>query len=495
MQSRNNLTKHYLVVLAAAMILYSVSAAPSLLWQDSGMIQYRVLNNDIKGGLGLALSHPLYYLVSIGAKYIPIGSVIRRINMVTAVASAFAIANVYLLMRLWCGKFWPAVVSALTLALSHTFWWHAAVSETYNMYLALFLAELIFFLRYLKDGKPVNIYLVGLFNGLAISVHMFAVIPLACYGIYIIYLLINHRIKTQTVLLFILFWIVGALPYEYLIVEELVRTGSFLATVRSAFFGRSWEGAVLNTAISPRMIKENIFLIGMNFPTLNIIFIIPGFYSLFKLDKQRDFGRIIAVLFVLFLLFAFRYTVADRYAFFLPFYAMTALIIGFGVCSFQQRYISVMALLLAIIPAVVYIFLPSLVENYYPVFKGARHLPYRSEYTYFLQPWKTGYYGADVFARQALEGVPENSLVFADGTSLYPLVITKQTDFHRKNVNIMSSHGSYDSISGYSEQRLLDLINSHPSYVVSEDKRYCPAYIFLNYRLVGEGVLFRIKTE
>ncbi len=477
------------------MILYSVSGAPSLLWQDSGMIQYRVLNNDIKGGLGLALSHPLYYIVSIGAKYIPIGNVIRRINLVTVVAGSFAIANIYLLMRLWLGKFWPAIVSALTLALSHTFWWYSAVTETYNMYLALFLAELIFFLRYLKDGKPGNIYLIGLFNGLAISVHMFAVIPLACYAVYIVYLLVNRRIRTQTVLLFILFWIVGALPYEYLIVGDMVRTGDFLATVRSAFFGKSWGNAVLNTTISPKIIKEDILFISMNFPTLNIIFIIPGFYSLFKLDKQQGFGRMTAVLFVLFLLFACRYTVADRYAFFLPFYAVTSLIIGLGVCSFKQKYISIMAAPLAIMVVAVYIFLPMLADNYYPVFKNTRHLPYRSEYTYFLQPWKTGYYGADMFARQALESVPENSLIFADGTNLYPLVITKQMYFPEKKVDILSSHGSYDNISGYSEQQLLDLINSHPSYVVSKDKGYCPAYISSNYKLVGEGVLFKIEAE
>ena len=461
------------------------------------MIQYRVLNNDIKGGLGLALSHPLYYIVSIGAKYIPIGNVIHRINLVAAAAGAFAIANIYLLMRLWLGKFWPAVVSALTLALSHTFWWHASVVETYDMYLALFLAELIFLLMYLRDGRPRNIYLVGLFNGLAVSVHMLAIIPLACYAVYIVYLRINRRIKTQIVLLFILFWIIGALPYEYLIAEQMIRTGDFLATVKSAFFGRSWENAVLNTNINLKIVKENIFFIGMNFPTLNILFIIPGLYVLFKLDKQRDFNRIIGVLLVLFLLFAFRYTIPDRYTFFLPFYAVASLIIGLGVYGIQRKYrsISAIAVLLAIMPAVVYIFLPMMVENYYPVFKGTRHLPYRNEYTYFLQPWKTGYYGADMFARQALESVPENSLIFADGTSLYPLVITKQMNFFEKKVDILSSHGSYDNISGYSERQLLDLINSHPSYVVSDSKGYCPTYISSNYRLVDEGVLFRIKTK
>jgi len=496
MQFSNSLTKQYFVILTAAVILYIISCAPSLVWQDSGMIQYRVLHNDIKGGMGLALSHPLYYIISICAKSIPVGSVIYRINLVAALAGAFAVANIYLLMRLWIADFWPAIVSTMTLALSHTFWWHASVVETYDMYLAFFLAELIFCLMYLRTNKPVHLYLLGLFNGLAISVHMLAVIPLACYAVYVVYLLVNRKIKMPVVWVCISFWVIGALPYEYLIVGELIRTGDLVATIKSALFGNSWQSDVLNTTLSWKIIKENIFFLCMNFPTPNILLLIPGLYLLFKLEKQRAFAGIIIALFLLFLIFACRYTVSDRYTFFLPFYAVVSLLIGLGAYSFRRNYIiSAVALCLAVLPAMVYILLPAMAERCYPVFKSARHLPYRSEYKWFLQPWKTGYYGADRFAHQALESVPEDSLMFADGTSLYPLAIKKQLDFTDKKINIMSSHGSYDNISRYSESQLFALIDSHPSYVVSNGRGYCPQYILSNYKLVEDGVLFRITAE
>ena len=66
--------QYYVAVLCAALALYIVSCAPGPLWQDSGLIQYRIWHNDIKGFFGLAVSHPLFYILAIGVKYIPVGS-------------------------------------------------------------------------------------------------------------------------------------------------------------------------------------------------------------------------------------------------------------------------------------------------------------------------------------------------------------------------------------------------------------------------------------
>ena len=64
----SNLEVSYVVVLIAATALYVFTCAPGVVWQDSGVIQYRIWHNDIQGHLGLALSHPLYYIIAIAAK-------------------------------------------------------------------------------------------------------------------------------------------------------------------------------------------------------------------------------------------------------------------------------------------------------------------------------------------------------------------------------------------------------------------------------------------
>ncbi|HQA89399.1 MAG TPA: DUF2723 domain-containing protein [Sedimentisphaerales bacterium] len=250
----------YLVVLLGAGVLYGISCAPGALWQDSGLIQLRVWHNDIEGFLGLAIAHPLFYLVAIAAKYIPLGSFAHRVNLVSAFAGAVAVANLYLLVRLWAGKEFPALVAALTLALSHTFWQHASIAETYTLWTALFLGELVVLLQYGRTGRTRYLCALGLVNGLAVSVHMLAVLPLVCYAVFMGALLMRRRVRPRDVAIMALLWILGALPYEYLIVRQMIHSGQILATLASAAFGDRWQADVLNTALSWTLVRENLLL-------------------------------------------------------------------------------------------------------------------------------------------------------------------------------------------------------------------------------------------
>jgi len=54
--------REYLVALLAALVFYLVSMAPGPLWQDSGLAQVRVLQGDLHGNFGLALSLSLIHI-------------------------------------------------------------------------------------------------------------------------------------------------------------------------------------------------------------------------------------------------------------------------------------------------------------------------------------------------------------------------------------------------------------------------------------------------
>ncbi|RKY21334.1 MAG: hypothetical protein DRP62_08035, partial [Planctomycetota bacterium] len=305
----------YLLVLAVAGTLYVFTCAPTILWQDSGMIQYRAWHNDIEGGLGLALSHPLFYIPAIAAKYVPLGEFAHRVNMVSAIAAAAAVANLFLLVRLWLGRNLPAVIAAVTFALSHTFWRHACIAETYSLYIALLSAELIMLLQYVRTKRIGYLYLLGLFNGLAIADHMFASIPLLCYTVFVVVLLVKRRLHFRQLAIIILLLVVGASAYEYLIIKNVIQTGDLAGTLASAAFGNSWQGAVFNTSLSLKIVKENILFLLLNFPTPNLLLFFVGLFALRKRSSEKAFSNIILALLLLFFLFAFRYTVPDRYAF------------------------------------------------------------------------------------------------------------------------------------------------------------------------------------
>ncbi|UCC98166.1 MAG: DUF2723 domain-containing protein [Phycisphaerales bacterium] len=490
--TKANLALHYVAALCAALVLYVVSCAPGVLWQDSGLIQYRICNNDIEGFLGLALSHPLFYILAIGAKYMPVGAFAYKVNLVSAVAAAVTVANVLLFVRLWLGRTFPAVIAAVTLALSHTFWRHACIAETYTLWTALSTAELIMLLRYIRTDRVRYLYWLGLLNGLSIAVHMLAVIPLVCYAVLLILLRNERQIRARDLAIVSVLWIAGALPYEYLIVRNMIQTGDVAGTLSSAAFGRSWQGAVLNTSLSVRMAQENLLYILYNFPTPNILLVLAGCLGLLKDWTRRGIRKVLLGLLVLFFVFAFRYTVPDRYAFFIPFYCVVSILMGAGTYWLRKRIshkaVAFLVLFFSVLPVGIYTTAPTLAARMHLNIGTRGNIPYRNDYKYFLQPWKTGYHGAERFANQALDGAAENAVIYADVTTVAPLLLARR----RPDVAIVSGTVNSKEAPQLNEHTIARLLRNRPIYVVSPRRQYCPEFVLKNYDLAQDGILWRV---
>lgn len=490
----------YFGVLGFALLLYTISCAPGALWQDSGMVQYRVWHNDIEGGLGLALSHPLFYIIAIAAKYIPLSEILYRINLVSAISSAFAVANLFLFLRLWLGASFPAIIGAITFALSHTFWRHSSIIESYTLYMMLFTAELILLLQYVRSNRVKYLYWLGFVNGLSISVHMLGTLALLCYGVFFVYLLIKKKMLVKHFSIIVLVWILGALPYEFLIIKNIIETGDCFGVLKSALFGGSWQGAVLNTSLSFRIVKENILFILLNFPTPNILLFFVGFPVLFKFSEDKSVRRILAALTLLFFGFAFRYTIPDRYAFFIPFYCMVSLFTGYGAYFLQSRInkksTAYLILLFSLFPLFAYSILPSAAEARKINLGIRRTIPYRQDYSFFLQPWKTGYHGAEKFGREALDLVEKDAVIYADGTTVYALLLVQEIENRREDVTIVSGHGTVNNLSEYGKDVIDKIIAERPVYVVFPIKGYCPDFLLQRYDFIKTKILYKVvKTR
>jgi len=486
----------YLAVFCVAGTLYAVSCAPGALWQDSGLIQLRVWHNDVEGFLGLAISHPLFYLVAIPSKLIPFGSFAHRVNLVSALAAAVAVANLYLLVRLWVGKEVPALVAAATLALSHTFWQHASIAETYTLWTALFLGELVVLLQYSRTGRVRCLCALGLLNGLAVAVHMLAVIPLACYAILLVVMVLKGRLRLSDVGVVVLLWIVGALPYEFLIVRRMLQSGEVLATLASAAFGDRWQSDVLNTAVSWRIVKENVLLVALNFPTPNVLLPVIGGFALWRMRSVSAFRGILAALLALFFLFAFRYTVADRYAFFIPFYAVVCVLTGAGVHC-VCRHLSHPAVAAgivgaALLPVAVYAVAPTIARRVNFAIGTRADLADRDDYRYFLRPWKTGEDGPARFARKALDAVGPDAVIYADTTTVAPLLLVQEVEGRRPDVKIVTGIVSSRGAPPYDADSFKQLLESRPTYVTSNQPGYAPRFVLGGYDLRRTGPLWQV---
>jgi len=467
----NNLKASYIAVLLIAAGLYAATCAPGALWQDSGMYQYRIRHNDIEGKLGLALSHPLYHIIGIGVKHIRLGEFAYRINLISAIAAAFTIANLFLLLRIWLGRILPAVIAAATLALSHTFWRHAVIAETYTLYTALLLTELLMLLQYFKTRRMVFLYLLGLFNGLAAANHMFAAIAFVCYLVFLMVLLARRQIKPRHIRIIVLMWIIGAAPYGYLIIKNIIQSGDLTATVASALFGKNWQGNVLNVSLSARLIKENLIFFAYNFPTPNIIFFFAGLYGLKKVPRGHGFAKVLLALLILFFVFAFRYTVPDRYAFFIPFYCLASVLIGVGVnlliAQYNRKILCLVILILSLLPIPAYIVAPTIAQKQKFNLSTRADVPRRNDYVWFLQPWKAGYSGAEEFAEEVFEKLEPEAVVYADNTMVYPLLYIQEVKGKRADIKIISEYASSEGLPLLSEKSIEQWLSEGDVYAVS----------------------------
>lgn len=489
----------YAAVFACALVLYVLSCAPGELWQDSGMYQYRVWHNDIEGGLGLALSHPLYHIIGIGVKHIPLGEFAYRVNLISAICGAFAIANLFLLLRLWLGKNLPAVIGAITLAFSWTAWQFASIAEVYTLYMALFLGELVALLQYFRTRQVGYLYLLAFLNGLAIANHMWAVIALVCYVVLFGILVFRRKIDFRHLGIVVGLWIVGAAPYEYLIIKNILQTGDVTATLASAFFGNNWQGNVLNTSLSARIVKENLLFILYNFSTPNILLFFVGLYGLYKVSPSRTFANILLALLILFFVFAFRYKVPDRHVFFIPFYCLVSALVGvgFGFLAGQIRFKGMPYLILAfsLLPIASYIAAPIVAKKAGFEMPAKRTIPYRNDYEWFLRPWKTGYREAEQFTNDIFKTVENNAVIYADGTTVYPLLYAQELKGLGRDVTVVSGHGTANNLQEYNEDVIDKLFVARPIYVVSPVAGYCPKFLLERFDFVKAGVLWRVKAK
>ncbi len=485
----------YIAVLAGAAILYVSTCASGVVWQDSGVIQYRVLHNDIEGRLGLALSHPLYYCIAIAARHVPLGDPAYRVNVVTALLSAFAVANLFLLLLLWLRSGFAALVGALSLALSHTFWRHATIPETYNLTAALLFLELLALLLYARSSDVKFLTMLAFISGLSIANHMLGVFGFACYAIITGVLLRRREIRIKHVAVMVFIWAVGAAPFLFLFVRHLLETHSLQATIASAAFGEAWREDVLNTSISTQIVKENIMWFGLNFPTPNILLFFVGLVYVGQAAPRRWFAFVLWLLAAGFLVFAFRYTIVDRYAFFIPFYCMVSVFIAGGAHRLFQsrgrRWAGGLVLACCFLTIPVYVAAPGIAERMEISTRG-RKVPYRDDYVYFLRPWRAGYDGAERFATEALERTVPNAIILADTTTSPPLLYVQEVQHIRPDVAVFSGIGNTSGVDDYSKKGLIEAISAGLVYVVSPLPGYCPAFILDDYAFEQAGVLYRV---
>lgn len=135
---------------AAGLGLYTATLAPTVvtIFDDSPEFQlvcYRL-------GVAHPTGYPLYTLLGWLFTRLPFGDAAYRVNLLSAVCAAGALAGLFVLVRELTGRPLAGLLSALALAVSPVFWSQATIAEVYTLHLCITVWLLVALARWEASG-------------------------------------------------------------------------------------------------------------------------------------------------------------------------------------------------------------------------------------------------------------------------------------------------------------------------------------------------------
>lgn len=406
--------KAWFVVFFCAAALYLPTCARVIQWQDPGHFVMRIVSDDLRGELGLALSHPLHHWLGKAAVTILPIEPAWAVALVSALCGAIGVANVFGCARAITGRMMGAALAAASLAVAHTYWRLAAIPEVYTLTIALFSAELWCLALFWQRRRARWLVAACFFNGLGLANHNLALLsgPLLIAS-----LVFGWRYCRPVVGVFVLgcvAWAVGSLPYTALVGYDMAQSGEYGATLNSALFGDHYADEVIGVPRDLQPLVTSAAFTALSFPNLTLIMTLVGLIVAKKAGVSKGLRRTLVAALTIHLLFVIRYDVVDVHTFFLPTYLVAALFAGVGFDFVLQckPKLATVAVALIVLTPVLYAATPYLAERSNALGSLERHRPYRDDFVYLFWPWAVAERSADVMSRKAVE------LAGPDGTIL-----------------------------------------------------------------------------
>ncbi len=480
----------WLIVFAAALVLYIATCAPDVLMGDSGVYQLRVPMFPPFPPLKdtLVQVHPLYLIIAKVFTWLPVGNIAYRVNLASPFFGAMTAGWVFVSIRLLTHSRWAAAIGTLSVVLGHTFWAFSVVAECLTLASAFFTAEIFLLLLFARSGRK-GWFLLALFlNGLSISNHMMGALATPAYVVLSIVWLRRGRLDGWDLLAGCGLWLGGTLLYGFLILRALLETGDLARVIRSATTG-GWPAT--NLSITPSLLGKVAAYIGLQYPTLLGVLALVALWVRPIDSKLRAVTWALCGALAVHFVFAARYPRPDQYSFFVSFYGGLGILIGLGAWAVirRWRWTSWALVVLAIVPVGVYAVLPPVARRleFNPF---TRELPYRDPYEFFLKPWQHNNTGVRRYVEEVFEILPKNAILFGDPTPAGALLYAQQVEKRRPDLRFA---WVWDNMN--MEQLLLRTFPPqwlHPVYTVADDPEYAPKVFVRDCKLVPEGILYKV---
>lgn len=494
---------------AVALALYAATMAPGLVWQDPGDYQVRTARLTLQQPGDAVRVHPFFIVLGHGLGRLGIWDFARAASVASALGTAVAVANVWLLVWLLVRHAGAATVSAAACMLAHTVWQTSVQPQTYGWSLATVSAMLVLALVYVRTDRPRWLVLMFLAGGVGLSIHLMSQLVLVVLGAWVMWEVIRRRMPAWVVPAGLAAWLLGGALFWYTAWLEYATTHDLAATLESALVGR-WGGAVFNLQGLGTLVRRSALMFVLNFPTPVVLLAVWGLWRSRRLWPGSPAALLLLAVLFVYALFAVRYRVPNQNHFFTPVYMLTAVYIGVGVgaARWTRRWPAVLGLLVllaAVVPTYVVMMRTARARGF-PLRAGGRmhEIPYRDAYRYYLLPWQHTQTGPRRFVEEAFERLPERAALFADSTTAPPLVYVQEVEGRRPDI-LLATRGTLPAYLSeeetarywHADRNLLDDLAAagRRVFLVSDQAGYMPDWMEEHTRREPFGSIYEVLPK
>lgn len=507
---------------------YIFTLLPSLAWGDGAKLQNEAVSGEsfviaemppdefspdpfIFSKVGVAAwDHPLYIVLGhLLIKALPFVEPLWLVNLVSAIFGAASVAMLFLLAMRFTNSILASLYASLSLAVSHTFWWHSSTPEVYTLFAFLLLVSFYLFDKFERtDNKKLLVY-SAVFLGLAASTHVMAFLAMPALGAY--YLIRHRDIRISSLKKFVV-PLLGFLGGFSLYILQFIRmSANFpLREIMGPVVGSTFLSQLIT--LTPALLGESllsyILFLTVQFGPVGLFFGAFGIREIFR-AHDKSVQKIIFS-FIIFALFGIFYRVTDQFTFFITSYIFWVMFMGIGSDSAlhllpRKMHFPLLGLLGLLLLATPFFYtaLPNLAARF-GLNDESIGIPkigtdVRNGLAYYINPNKRGDYDAYEFGSQTIMSLEANAVVIAewytDTDEYFIFRYFTKVEPIRTDVTVIG-WGTEDPFY-FDSQLALDVIEdsfpSRPVYLASlSDRFYAASKLVDEYCILPENNLYRL---
>ncbi len=207
-----------LVSFLSPLVVYILTLAPTIYTEDSA----EFVTAAATLGIGHAPGYPLYVMMGKLFTWLPIATIVWRVNLLSAVAGALAVAMLYLIIKKLTSNKIIALASSQALAFSAVFWSQSVIAEVYTLNAFFSLLSLYWLLLWQESKKICYLYSIFFLLGLAAGNHQLILMLVPVYLIYIYFNRLDKKLKLRNFLILLGLLVVGLGIYLFLPLRSLM---------------------------------------------------------------------------------------------------------------------------------------------------------------------------------------------------------------------------------------------------------------------------------